>query len=61
MAKKNKKSKIIELGCGIGFTSAILSKIGHEVISTDCSLDTLEVANINIQSIAGHSCIEYLK
>ena len=38
---------ILDIGCGPGFFSIILSKVGHNVVGIDCSENMLEQAVLN--------------
>ena len=44
---KNKKSRILDVGCGTGMYSIELSKLGHDVIGTDFSKYMINRAKIN--------------
>jgi SAM-dependent methyltransferase len=43
----SKPSKILDLGCGTGWTSILYAKSGYEVIGQDISQDMINVANQN--------------
>lgn len=48
---ENKKAlKILDIGCGPGFFSIILSKNGHNVIGIDCCENMIKEANKNAQN-----------
>jgi len=54
-----KKGKILEVGCGSGFTSILLSKLGYEVTATDINDDLL--AKVIKLKIEFNSNIDVLK
>lgn len=46
----NKKSNILDIGCGTGMYSIELSKLGHNVIGTDFSKDMIIKSKINAKN-----------
>ncbi len=51
LAKINKDTKILDVGCGYGYSSAVFSKIAKKVVATECDSALASKANLALNRL----------